>query len=91
MRLDEQCKVLCKLDSLTERQAKGFQDRIKNEYRVNMCVVGRPFPPHPLPLPLGPPPRAGGVRARVLTAAPLAPPGPLPGRTGSWTTCPWPW
>ena len=47
MRLDEQCKVLCKLDSLTERQAKGFQDRIKNEYRVNMCVVGRPFPPIP--------------------------------------------
>ena len=95
MRLDEQCKVLCKLDSLTERQAKGFQDRIKNEYRVNMCVVGRPSPPPPSPSPAR---TAAPRRRRACPRAdgrppgsPWLPPRPLPGRTGSWTTCPWPW
>ena len=36
MRLDEQCKVVCKIDSLTKDQAKAFRSKVEDEYRVNM-------------------------------------------------------
>ena len=39
MRADEQCKFLCRIPALSENEAKQFQTRIKEEYRVNMCVL----------------------------------------------------
>lgn len=38
MGADEQCKVLCRVESLTEAQAQAFKVRIEEEYRVNMCA-----------------------------------------------------
>lgn len=36
MRVDEQCKVLCKIDALTEDQARAFMLKIDDNYKVNM-------------------------------------------------------
>lgn len=36
MRQDEQCKVLCRIDSLSKAQAKAFTDKISDDYKVNM-------------------------------------------------------
>jgi transmembrane 9 superfamily member 2/4 len=36
IRFDEQCKVLCRIESLTSAQAKAFRKKIEDEYRVNM-------------------------------------------------------
>ena len=35
-RVDEQCKVLCRIASLNKAQADAFKSRIADEYRVNM-------------------------------------------------------
>ncbi len=37
IRDDENCKVLCRIDALTESQAKAFRGKIEDEYRVLMC------------------------------------------------------
>ena len=42
MRLDEQCKVTCKLDALSESQAKDFKEKIESEYRINMILDNLP-------------------------------------------------
>ena len=39
IRMDEQCKVLCKIDSLPAEQAKAFKAKIEDDYRVNMCAL----------------------------------------------------
>ena len=36
IRMDEQCKVLCKIDSLSANQAKAFKGKIEDEYKVLM-------------------------------------------------------
>lgn len=36
IRVDEQCKVLCKIDSVTANQAKAFKGKIEDEYKVLM-------------------------------------------------------
>ncbi len=36
IRVDEQCKVLCKIDSLTANQGKAFLAKIEDDYRVMM-------------------------------------------------------
>ena len=36
IRVDEQCKVLCRIDSLKENQAKAFKVKVEDEYRVLM-------------------------------------------------------
>lgn len=36
MRVDEQCKVLCRITALTTAQAKAFRTKIDDDYRVNM-------------------------------------------------------
>jgi transmembrane 9 superfamily protein 2/4 len=36
MRNDEQCKVLCRIESLTSKQSKAFADKIEDDYKVNM-------------------------------------------------------
>ncbi len=36
MRVDEQCKVLCRIESLTTGQTKAFRNKIDDDYRVNM-------------------------------------------------------
>lgn len=36
MRVDEQCKVLCRIESLSGPQAKAFRTKIEDDYRVNM-------------------------------------------------------
>ena len=38
IRVDEQCKVLCRIANLTANQAKAFTAKIEDEYRVLMCV-----------------------------------------------------
>lgn len=38
MRVDEQCKVLCRIDALSAAQAKAFKSKIEDDYRVNMYV-----------------------------------------------------
>lgn len=38
MRLDENCKTICKLDSLSGKQAQEFQERIDDEYRITLCA-----------------------------------------------------
>ena len=45
MRVDEQCNVLCRIDSLSSAQAKAFRKRVEDDYRVNMCAAR---PPHHL-------------------------------------------
>ncbi|KAK9811371.1 hypothetical protein WJX72_002736 [[Myrmecia] bisecta] len=42
IRVDEQCKVLCRIDSLSESQAKAFRVKIEDEYRVNMILDNLP-------------------------------------------------
>jgi len=42
IRLDEQCKVVCKIDALTAFQAKHFNSKIDDEYRVNMILDNLP-------------------------------------------------
>jgi hypothetical protein len=39
MRNDQECKVLCKIDSLSKEQSKAFQAKIEDDYKVNMWVV----------------------------------------------------
>lgn len=36
IRVDEQCKVLCRIESLSQPQVKAFKTKIEDEYRVNM-------------------------------------------------------
>jgi transmembrane 9 superfamily protein 2/4 len=36
MRVDEQCKVLCRIESLSGAQANAFRTKIEDDYRVNM-------------------------------------------------------
>ena len=36
MRVDEQCKVLCRISSLTTAQTKAFKTKVEDDYRVNM-------------------------------------------------------
>jgi transmembrane 9 superfamily protein 2/4 len=36
MRVDEQCKVLCRIDALSVAQTKAFKAKIEDDYRVNM-------------------------------------------------------
>jgi transmembrane 9 superfamily protein 2/4 len=36
MRVDEQCKVLCRINSLSVAQADAFMSKIGDDYRVNM-------------------------------------------------------
>lgn len=36
MRVDEQCKVLCRIESLSEEQADAFIEKIDDDYKVNM-------------------------------------------------------
>ncbi len=36
MRVDEQCKVLCRIETLSSAQAKAFRNKIEDDYRVNM-------------------------------------------------------
>ena len=38
IRMDQQCKVLCAIKSLNKGQAKAFQKKIDDDYRVNMWV-----------------------------------------------------
>ena len=38
MREDENCKTICKLDSLSKKQAKELQERIDDEYRITLCA-----------------------------------------------------
>lgn len=35
-RVNQHCKILCRIDKLDEKQAKAFQSKIGDEYRVNM-------------------------------------------------------
>lgn len=36
MRVDEQCKVLCRIESLSSAQGKAFRAKVEDDYRVNM-------------------------------------------------------
>ena len=36
IRVDQQCKVLCRMESLSKVQADAFASKIADEYRVNM-------------------------------------------------------
>jgi transmembrane 9 superfamily protein 2/4 len=36
MRVDEQCKVLCRIEALTEDQADAFEEKIYDDYKVNL-------------------------------------------------------
>lgn len=38
--MDQYCSVVCRISSLNKAQAKAFNSKISDEYRVNMCVVG---------------------------------------------------
>ena len=38
IRTDENCKVLCRINALSEVQAKAFRGKIEDEYRVLMCA-----------------------------------------------------
>eukprot|EP00238_Polyblepharides_amylifera_P001201 CAMPEP_0196571056 /NCGR_PEP_ID=MMETSP1081-20130531/1228_1 /TAXON_ID=36882 /ORGANISM="Pyramimonas amylifera, Strain CCMP720" /LENGTH=636 /DNA_ID=CAMNT_0041887817 /DNA_START=68 /DNA_END=1978 /DNA_ORIENTATION=+ len=42
VRLDEPCKVVCKLDGLTADQTKNFKNKIDDEYRINMILDNLP-------------------------------------------------
>lgn len=35
-RTDQYCKVACRIEKLTEKQAKAFVSKITDEYKVNM-------------------------------------------------------
>ncbi|KAK9825881.1 hypothetical protein WJX81_000620 [Elliptochloris bilobata] len=43
IRNDENCKVLCKIDALSENQAKAFRGKIEDEYRVLMILDNLPI------------------------------------------------
>jgi len=43
MRLDEQCKITCRIDALSARQANAFKSKIEDEYRVNMILDNLPI------------------------------------------------
>lgn len=36
MRVDEQCKILCRIPALSPAQSKAFRAKIEDDYRVNM-------------------------------------------------------
>lgn len=42
MAYDEQCKVLCRLEKLGEKEVEAFVKKIKDEYRVNMILDNLP-------------------------------------------------
>lgn len=42
MRTDEQCKVLCRIESLSAAQSKAFKDKIADDYKVNMILDNLP-------------------------------------------------
>eukprot|EP00879_Flechtneria_rotunda_P022456 GHRR01023707.1.p1 GENE.GHRR01023707.1~~GHRR01023707.1.p1 ORF type:complete len:284 (+),score=67.63 GHRR01023707.1:208-1059(+) len=42
MRIDEQCKVLCRIKSLSAAQAKAFKGKIDDDYKVNMILDNLP-------------------------------------------------
>mmetsp|Transcript_25046 Transcript_25046/g.59618 ORF Transcript_25046/g.59618 Transcript_25046/m.59618 type:complete len:264 (-) Transcript_25046:1426-2217(-) len=42
MRADEQCKVVCKIESLSQKQSNAFKAKIEDEYRVNMILDNLP-------------------------------------------------
>jgi len=42
VRLDEPCKVVCKLDGVTADHAKQFKKKIDDEYRINMILDNLP-------------------------------------------------
>jgi len=42
MRVDEQCKVLCRIDALSGAQTKAFKAKIEDDYRVNMILDNLP-------------------------------------------------
>lgn len=42
MRVDEQCKVLCRIEALTAEQAQAFQEKIDDDYKVNMIMDNLP-------------------------------------------------
>ena len=42
MRLDERCKVVCRVAGLTAEQTKAFHDAVADEYRVNMILDNLP-------------------------------------------------
>ena len=42
IRLDEQCKYLCRIEALSSAQAKAFRGRVEEDYRVNMCAAAWP-------------------------------------------------
>ena len=42
MRLDEQCKVVCRVDSLTTEQVTKLKESVEDEYRVNMILDNLP-------------------------------------------------
>eukprot|EP01023_Acetabularia_acetabulum_P005269 TRINITY_DN12148_c0_g1_i1.p2 TRINITY_DN12148_c0_g1~~TRINITY_DN12148_c0_g1_i1.p2 ORF type:complete len:227 (-),score=28.91 TRINITY_DN12148_c0_g1_i1:197-877(-) len=42
MRTDESCKILCRIEALSDVQTKVFQERIEDDYRVNMILDNLP-------------------------------------------------
>jgi len=42
MKEDKQCKIVCRIEKLSDKSAKGFKDRIENDYRVNMILDNLP-------------------------------------------------
>uniref|UniRef100_A0A383W0F6 Transmembrane 9 superfamily member n=1 Tax=Tetradesmus obliquus TaxID=3088 RepID=A0A383W0F6_TETOB len=42
MRVDEQCKVLCRIESLSEAQADAFIAKVDDDYKVNMILDNLP-------------------------------------------------
>eukprot|EP00195_Chlamydomonas_chlamydogama_P006578 CAMPEP_0202903266 /NCGR_PEP_ID=MMETSP1392-20130828/23330_1 /ASSEMBLY_ACC=CAM_ASM_000868 /TAXON_ID=225041 /ORGANISM="Chlamydomonas chlamydogama, Strain SAG 11-48b" /LENGTH=640 /DNA_ID=CAMNT_0049590357 /DNA_START=131 /DNA_END=2053 /DNA_ORIENTATION=+ len=42
MRVDEQCKILCRIEALTTAQAKAFRAKVDDDYRVNMILDNLP-------------------------------------------------
>ncbi|KAF8062046.1 TMN7 [Scenedesmus sp. PABB004] len=42
MRADEQCKVLCRIEKLTAKQARAFRNKIDDDYKVNMILDNLP-------------------------------------------------
>ncbi|CAL8469256.1 g8797 [Coccomyxa elongata] len=43
IRVDEQCKTLCKIDALSANQAKAFKGKIEDDYRVLMILDNLPI------------------------------------------------
>lgn len=38
MRVDEQCRYMCRIEALQPAQTKAFRTRVEEDYRVNMCA-----------------------------------------------------